>query len=222
MAPSLVRVGAAALAYASGAVALQAYQLQESYTPSNFFDTFNFFSGADPNKGFVKYRTKADATTLGLIKKNTDDVSIAVDSTSYDQDGRSSVRLESANTYNGGLFIADFSHFPKTACGAWPAFWMYGPNWPNGGELDIYEGFHLDTKNSIGAHTDSPNAVGSCKIQSSDMSGSSLTTSDCYVYASGQTSNAGCAVQETNGLFGNENGGICEYPLRLDRGADRR
>jgi hypothetical protein len=21
-------------------------------------------------------------------------------------------------------------------CGTWPAFWMFGPDWPNGGEID--------------------------------------------------------------------------------------
>ena len=22
-------------------------------------------------------------------------------------------------------------------CGTWPAFWLVGPNWPNGGEIDV-------------------------------------------------------------------------------------
>lgn len=212
MAPSLARLGAAAaLAYASGAVALDAYALKESYTPSNFFDKFNFFSGTDPNQGFVKYRNKQDATNLGLVSKTTSEVTIRVDSAagSFDQNGRSSVRLESANTYNKGLFIADFSHFPAQACGAWPAFWMVGPNWPTDGEIDIYEGWNLNTKNKIVGHTDNPNTAGTCKIQSSDFSGSSLTYPNCWNNAPGQPSNTGCAVEETNGLFGNAAGGVC-------------
>ena len=213
MAPSFIRLGAAALACASSVAALQAYQLKESYNPTNFFDAdkFTFFSGADLNTGFIKYRTKKDATTLGLIKTNDDDVTIGVDSTNKDVDGRSSVRLESANTYNGGLFVADFSHFPAAVCGAWPAFWMTGPTWPTNGEIDIYEGWHLNTANKIVAHTDSTAAVGSCKVQSSDLSGVSVITDDCYINAPGQWSNQGCAAQETNGLFGKATGGICEY-----------
>lgn len=32
-----------------------------------------------------------------------------------------------------GVFIADIAHMPGGACGSWPAFWMFGPNWPNSG-----------------------------------------------------------------------------------------
>ena len=60
----------------------------------------------------------------GLFKTEGDDVRIGVDSTSSGVAGRKSVRLESTATYNNGLFIAKFSHFPKPVCGAWPAFWM--------------------------------------------------------------------------------------------------
>ncbi len=213
MAPSFIRLGAAALASATSVAALQAYQLSESYNPSNFFDSdkFTFFSGADLNKGFIKYRNKKDATTLGLIQTNADDVRIGVDSTSYDQNGRSSVRLESYHRYNGGLFIADFTHFPKPVCGSWPAFWMYGPSWPTGGELDLYEGFHVNTANTIVAHTDSPDAVGECKLQAGDLTGASVTSSNCWINAPSQWSNQGCGAEETNGLYGKSTGGICEY-----------
>ena len=30
-------------------------QLAACYTPDNFFDNFNFFTGKDPTKGFVEY-----------------------------------------------------------------------------------------------------------------------------------------------------------------------
>ncbi|KAK4104169.1 glycoside hydrolase family 16 protein, partial [Parathielavia hyrcaniae] len=216
MAPSIIRLGAAALAYASTAAAIEVYQLKESYTPSNFFDKFNFFSESDPNRGFVKYRNKEDASSLDLIKTGADDVTISVDSTGTDQDGRSSVRLESVSTYSSGLFIADFAHFPKQACGAWPAFWMVGPSWPRDGEVDIYEGWNLNPANKVVLHTDDPAHVGSCVIQPGDFS-STMVWANCWNNAPGQPGNTGCAVDETNGLHGNPAGGVYATEWQEDR-----
>ncbi|KAK4122446.1 glycoside hydrolase family 16 protein [Parathielavia appendiculata] len=216
MAPSIIRLGAAALAYASSAAALEAYQLKESYTPSNFFEKFKFFSESDPNRGFVKYRNQQDAAQLNLTKIGDNDVTISVDSTNTDQDGRSSVRLESVNTYSKGLFIADFAHFPKQACGAWPAFWMVGPTWPRDGEVDIYEGWNLNPKNKVVLHTDDPNHVGSCVIQPGDFT-STMVWANCWNNAPGQPGNTGCAVDETNGLHGNPNGGVYATEWQEDR-----
>lgn len=33
------------------------------------------------------------------------------------------------------------------------ADWMFGPNWPNNGEVDIIEGVSRNTKNLMSAHT---------------------------------------------------------------------
>jgi hypothetical protein len=44
--------------------------------------------------------------------------------------GRMSVRLESKQSYNQGLIIADIAHMPGSICGTWPAFWTIGPDWP--------------------------------------------------------------------------------------------
>ena len=35
--------------------------------------------------------------------------------------GRKSVRLESLDTFDRGLLVADFDHMPGNACGIWPA-----------------------------------------------------------------------------------------------------
>ncbi|KAL2017630.1 hypothetical protein VTK56DRAFT_1898 [Thermocarpiscus australiensis] len=207
MAPSVVRLGAVALACASGVVAQEAYQLKESYNPSNFFEKFNFFSSPDPNGGFVKYRNQQDSEALGLVKTNQDDVYIGVQNTDFPQDGRSSVRLESVNTYNSGLFIADFTHFPANACGAWPAFWLVGAEWPRDGEVDIYEGWNMNTRNKIVLHTDSPVNTGICTVDQSDFT-SPMQYSNCWSNAPGQPGNTGCAVEETNGLWANPSGGV--------------
>jgi hypothetical protein len=35
--------------------------------------------------------------------------------------GRKSVRIETKNTYDKGLVLADISHMPGGICGTWPA-----------------------------------------------------------------------------------------------------
>lgn len=216
MASSIVRLGAVALACASGVIAQEAYQLKESYTPSNFFDKFDFFNDRDSNQGFVKYRNKKDAQDLKLIRSSPDEVYIGVQASGHDQDGRSSVRLESKNTYNKGLIIADFSHFPGRSCGSWPAFWMAGPSWPEDGEIDIVEGWNLNTKNKVVLHTDAPKNTGVCTIDQGVMT-SPVSYSNCWGAAPGQPENTGCAVEENNGLWANPNGGICEsHPPAAD------
>ena len=47
--------------------------------------------------------------------------------------------LQSKSQYDAGLFVIDLEHMP-TGCGTWPAFWLVGPSWPYGGEIDIIEG----------------------------------------------------------------------------------
>ena len=49
--------------------------------------------------------------------------------------GRPSVRIETADSWTHGLFIADIKHMPTTTdssgCGVWPAFWTLGSGtWP--------------------------------------------------------------------------------------------
>jgi hypothetical protein len=43
MAPSLAKLAAAAMAYATGVSAVQSYILSETYDYTNFFDKFHFF-----------------------------------------------------------------------------------------------------------------------------------------------------------------------------------
>ena len=66
--------------------------------------------------------------------------------------GRPSVRIETKARYNSGLFIYDIDHMP-TGPGSWPAFWAYGGNWPNNGEIDILEGVNENTFNYMALHT---------------------------------------------------------------------
>lgn len=163
----------------------------------------------DPNSGFVKYLGKDAAVSSGLFKTEGDDVRIGVDSTTSGVAGRNSVRLESTATYNNGLFIAKFSHFPKPVCGAWPAFWMVGDNWPEDGEVDIYEMWSLSDQNMITYHTGKPDKVGECLLDPDTHTEVSQTI-NCDNSALGQWVNQGCGVMESTGQWGNPEGGVCE------------
>ncbi|KAL7789063.1 glycoside hydrolase family 16 protein [Trichoderma ceciliae] len=104
------------------------------------------------------YQSRQDAESMGLyhINERSGVVRLGVDSThkySLLEEGRPSIRIESKETYDHGLFIADFLHMPPSHCGLWPAFWTYGDNWPFDGEVDIIEGVNTAHTNIMSAHT---------------------------------------------------------------------
>ncbi|EFZ03042.1 glycoside hydrolase family 16 protein [Metarhizium robertsii ARSEF 23] len=117
--------------------------------------------------------------------------------------GRKSVRVTSPKAFNRGLIVADISHMPSGACGVWPAFWMFGPDWPSSGEIDIIEGVNYQETNIVTLHT-SPG----CSVTLSG-SGSyfSALRKDCSI------AGAGCGMQPTDCQtygdgFNNINGGV--------------
>ncbi|EER38867.1 mixed-linked glucanase [Histoplasma capsulatum H143] len=115
-------------------------------------------------------------------------------------------RLPATKAYDSGLIIADIEHMPGGICGTWPAFWMFGPNWPNNGEIDIIEGVHEQTSNLMAMHTKP-----GCRITNSGDFAGDILTPDCDVHAPGQPANAGCSVQSKDtasyGAWFNANGG---------------
>jgi hypothetical protein len=109
---------------------------------------------------------------------------MASDSTNVAPNGRKSVRLESKDSYNEVLIIAEFSHLPSAACGTWPAFWTANlNNWPAGGEIDIIEGVNQDLTNHVALHT-----APDCTVQPGAQTGK-FDTTDCDATVDG---NAGC------------------------------
>ncbi|GKT85294.1 endo-1,3(4)-beta-glucanase [Colletotrichum tofieldiae] len=146
-----------------------AYGLSHSYFGANFISDFNFINYVDPSNGFVRYQSQPDALAKGLYSINpaTQAVTLGVDNTNVYglNEGRPSLRLESKRQYNHGLFIGDFAHMPpslsrgESACveacrlTRWGTVWMYGPDWPRNGEVDIIEGANQVTKNIISGHT---------------------------------------------------------------------
>jgi len=169
------------------------YVLQDDYNPTTFFDMFNAYTGTDPTHGFVKFVDIPTGKSSGLMTSSGKSVKLAADSTNVTPGGRPSIRLESKATYSSGLIIADIAHMPGSICGAWPAFWTLGPNWPNNGEIDIIEGVNSGTVNSMTLHT-SPG----CSIDSGGFQGL-IRTANCDVNAAGQGDNVGCGISASGG-----------------------
>jgi hypothetical protein len=108
--------------------------------------------------------------------------------------GRMSVRIHNNRVWTGGMVIMDAVHMP-VGCGTWPAWWQNGPNWPEGGEIDILEGVNAFTKNQVSLHTGR-----GCTMpqdlennQLGDMTRGNFDSFDC---SSANTGNQGCGVHD--------------------------
>jgi len=124
---------------------------------TDFFNHFNFIADDDPTHGYVSYQTERGANSWNLLSVDpvTKAVRIKADATREQWGrGRPAVRLSSKNTFNTGLFIIDVNHVPSGNA-VWPAFWTFGPNWPNNGEIDIIEGKNDQPNNQSTLHTSS-------------------------------------------------------------------
>ncbi|MCJ1473027.1 hypothetical protein MMC13_001676 [Lambiella insularis] len=145
-----------AAALASLLALTHAYTLVNNFDASNWMSSFQAQSIPDPTGGFVTYLTQSEAEADGLYQIQGDQVYFGVDHTntiSPSGPGRNSVRLMSNAAYNNALIIGDFAHMPGSDCGIWPAFWVVGPNWPSGGEIDIIEGVNIGIANQMTLHT---------------------------------------------------------------------
>ncbi|EPQ56248.1 hypothetical protein GLOTRDRAFT_105208 [Gloeophyllum trabeum ATCC 11539] len=170
----------------------QTYKLVDLYQGQSFFDGWDFFTGGDPTHGLVDFVSQSEAQSAGLAYVQSDNTTVlAVDDKSTVAVGgnRKSVRITSKKTYSNGLFIADFYSMPH-GCGVWPAWWSTGPNWPNGGEIDVVEGVNLGQTNQMTLHT----ADGCSLDTATAFTGHTLGTT-C---ASSPADNSGCAIEDTN------------------------
>jgi hypothetical protein len=104
----------------------QAYKLDKKLDSGNFLSSFVFINGHDKyTGGCASYVSKDEAASMGLARVVGNQVYLGVDNNSVidvmPQGGRKSVRLESHDTIDSGIVIADFAHLPANACGMWPA-----------------------------------------------------------------------------------------------------
>ncbi|KAL4733321.1 endo-1,3(4)-beta-glucanase xgeA [Aspergillus similis] len=209
MSSSLMRrvgsLAASAIIFPGIARAAGSYKLQESWEGEKILNHFHFFDDADPTNGFVTYVNQSYAESAGLVK-STDSGSLylGVDYETVltvDGPGRESVRIESNDYYDQGLYVIDIQHMPGSICGTWPAFWTVGPDWPTDGEIDIIEGVNKHEANEIVLHTS-----GTCDVGGGYEMTGNMTSSEC-----GEASGTiGCVVQGQQGSSGdpfNEQGG---------------
>jgi hypothetical protein len=104
------------------------------------------------------------------------------------------VRISTQKTFNGGLFIADFWAMPH-GCSVWPAWWSVGPNWPNGGEIDVIEGINTASTNQYTLHTGPGCTMNNAKKRSSDAFTGMPLGNQCQ---SGNNDNNGCAIADAD------------------------
>jgi len=184
------------------------WKLFQSYQGNNFFDAWDFYTDSDPTHGLVDYIDQQTAMSNGLLEVNNQGNAVMrVETTENVSGNRQSIRITTQSSFNGGLVIMDSVHMP-TGCGTWPAFWTNGPNWPNGGEIDIVEGVNNYTNNQATIHTDVGCTLPSSSSTTLAISGNVVGGTNCAALTTG---NQGCGVRaSSNNSFGvgfNANGG---------------
>ncbi|KAK0188599.1 endo-beta-glucanase [Armillaria mellea] len=184
------------------------YKQSDSFIGSQFYSGFSHQAISDPTNGRVNYVDVATSKAQNLTYASDSTFILRADATTVlnaNGPGRNSVRLQSNKQYGSNTaMVFNIRHMPQ-GCGTWPAVWTVGPNWPNGGEIDIIEGVNNQASNQATLHTSS-----GCTMPSSSRTQSGVAlTNDCNVNAN---NNAGCGVQLQNSVsygagFNNNGGG---------------
>ncbi|KAI5455650.1 concanavalin A-like lectin/glucanase domain-containing protein [Mariannaea sp. PMI_226] len=177
----------------------ESYALERIYNYTNFFNEFDFFTEVDPTDGYVEYANAATASGCGLVGYQNGLIYIGVDhQTVNPTKGRKSVRVTSKKSWSNGLFIANITHMPGGICGVWPAMWLYGPNWPASGEIDVIEGINSQSANIVTLHT----SPGCTMTNEGTMDSTVLKEPNCHLgcsQTSSGTSNYGTDFNQNGG-----------------------
>ncbi|KAJ3741698.1 concanavalin A-like lectin/glucanase domain-containing protein [Lentinula detonsa] len=182
------------------------YRLVEEHSGSDFFDGWTFTDAADvTTHGLVDYVDQGTASNNNLTEITSGGTAIMrVETTATVTGNRQSIRITTNNVYNSGLWILDAVHMP-TGCGTWPAFWTNGPNWPDGGEIDIVEGVGDNTNDQATLHTLEGCSLASSSSSALGITGSVITSTDCV------STGGGCGIRSSStvsyGAAFNGNGG---------------
>ncbi|GAA6020986.1 hypothetical protein JCM10207_003879, partial [Rhodosporidiobolus poonsookiae] len=163
-------------------------RLRKTYQGESFFDGFYFLNQSDPTNGQVTYVASAYAFSHSLASVSSQGTAIlSIDRTSSLSYGekRTSVRIQSEETYEpGSLLLFDLVHVP-VGPSVWPAVWTFNYPWPHYGEIDIYEGVNERTFNQMTLHT-SPGCTRAPYPQTGSTNASWVSDNcDAYGWSSG-------------------------------------
>lgn len=192
------------------------WRLTNTYQGQSFFNEWDFFTAEDPTRGIVDYINEGAGRQAGILEVNSAGNAIMrVETTPTVANNRRSIRITTRTVFTGGLVILDAVHMP-VGCGTWPAFWTNGPDWPNGGEIDILEGVHEYANNQATLHTAAGCEIASTSSDALGITGRVIAGTNCDV---GRTSNQGCGIRATTPLsygrgFNENRGGV--YAMRWD------
>lgn len=188
------------------------YTLVNTYHGTDFFDSFDYYTGYDPSSGFVHYVPQSTAEQYNLTYASSSSAVLRVDHTTADATtGRYSVRITSKQQYNSGLFIFDVLNSPY-GCSTWPALWLSDPsNWPENGEIDVMEAVNQgNTGNQMTLHT-----TKHCKMDVRRKETGSALKTNCW---NGTNENDGCGVTGATDTYGETfnalGGGVYAIELR--------
>jgi len=169
------------------------YSLAQEYSGESFFDAWTFYNNYDNLTNgdaiFVSAQT-AFADGLAYVDSTTSHAFIRVDNftTVPYNDKRNTVRITSNDSYSvGSLLVTDMYHVPY-GCSVWPAWWSQAIQWPQGGEIDTFEGVNLQTNNQMSLHTET-----GCTQVSPNETSTLITSTNCSYVAN---ENQGCIVMD--------------------------
>ncbi|KPV74079.1 glycoside hydrolase family 16 protein [Rhodotorula graminis WP1] len=193
-----------------------AYSLTKDYSGSTFFDGWDFYGNYDNlTNGDIIYVKQSDSADLAYVSGSS--VILKMDNVSevpYNEKRRS-VRIETQASYGiGSLWTFDFAHVPY-GCSVWPAAWATTKTWPQGGEIDTFEGVNLVETNQMAMHT-----ADGCSVSNgtSDNFSGTLTYGNCFAKAN---DNSGCTIRDTRpasygAAFAAAGGGVWATQLAKD------
>jgi hypothetical protein len=101
-------------------------------------------NGRDMTNGITNYINTTDPDFGDLIPNPEPKKNLRIKIGSFKNNEVKSIRLKSKGTFSSGLFVISINHLPS-GHGIWPAWWLTGPNWPQNGEIDIFEGINPET-----------------------------------------------------------------------------
>ncbi|GAA5873344.1 hypothetical protein JCM8547_007073 [Rhodosporidiobolus lusitaniae] len=149
------------------------YSLTSDFSGDNFFNAFSFvrllfllapspdrlllpppahsLDTTNSNGGIANYVDEATAWAEDLVAIKNGKAHIRVHPKS-NGDSLDAVKLTTKEQYSEGLYIWDIERMPQV-CGAWPAIWSSGDNWPANGELDLVEYVSHQSMDSMSVHT---------------------------------------------------------------------